>query len=193
MKAKRNLAMVLTALLVIVATGTVAWDSPGPDSKECGLIGTWYGHAYSSLKWLAVQTAGSKDARNGEMLLNWVYVSGSLLHVKGASINYSNVTHMTPGHGVWEQIDKGPYRYGKGQYNYTWYAYGLNASGNVVYSLRVRGLAKNTDCDNVAIDFTYEVFDGLVLPQDMSESTPVFTIQSEPGNSGETRVPLVTP
>ena len=188
MKAKRNLAMVLTALLVIVATGTVAWDSPGPDSKECGLIGTWYGHAYSTMTWLAVQTAGSKDARNGEMLLNWVHVSSGLLQVNGYP-----ATSLTPGHGVWELTDKGPCCSGKGQYNYTWYAYGLNASGNVLYSVRVSGLATNTDCDDVAIDFTYEVFDGQVLPQDMSEGTPVFTIQSEPGNSGETRVPLVTP
>jgi hypothetical protein len=188
MKAKRNLNIVLTAVLVIAAISTVAWDSPGPDSKECGLIGTWYGHAYSSMKWLAVHTAGSKDARNGEMLLNWVFVSSGLLQVNGYP-----ATSLTPGHGVWELTDKGPCWTGKGQYNYTWYAYGLNDSGNVVYSLRVRGLAKNTDCDNVAIDFTYEVFDGLVTPQDMSESTPVYTIQSVPGKSGETRVPLVTP
>jgi hypothetical protein len=187
MNAKRNLTIVLTAVLVIAAIGTVAWGSPGPDSKECGLIGTWSGHASSSLFWLGVHTAGSKDAGNGEMLLNWMGVSVDLLHPEGY---YSTVTHMTPGHGVWEQINKGRCRDGKGQYKFTWYAYGLDDSGNAIYSVRVSGLAKNTDCDHVSIDYTYEVFDGWIYPQDMSGHTPFDSIV---GNAAETRVPLVTP
>ncbi len=182
MNTRRNITIALTVVLAIAAIGTVAWAAPAPGSEECGLIGTWYGHAYSSMKWMASHTAGSKDAKNGEMLLNWVFIDDGLL-LQGSPLA---AVSMTPGHGVWEQIDKD-------QYRYTWYAYGISDLGYPVFSVRVSGLAKNTDCDNVAIDFKYEVFEGLVRPQDMSTATPIGTIDSEPGKSGETRVPLVTP
>ncbi len=61
------------------------------------------------------------------------------------------------------------------------------------YSVRVSGTATNTDCDNIAIHYTYEIFAGFVLPQDMSGLDPVGTITDV---AGETRVPLtvvVTP
>ena len=187
-------AMALAALFAFAAASPCAAAPPAP--KQCGLIGTWYGHAYSSLKWLGVHTAGSTggiigalllDDTIGEMLLNWVFVADGLLDACYSADNTCGIaTSMTPGHGVWQQTSMG-------QYNYTWYAYGIDDSGNPVFSVRVRGTATNTDCNNVAIVFTYEVFKGLVLPQNMSASTPVVTIPGEPGKSGETRVPLVTP
>lgn len=128
--------------------------------------------------WLGIQTAGSTDAKNGEMLLNWVYVAGDLLNAGS-----SQASRMTPGHGVWEQISNGTYRY-------TWYAYGIDSWGSPLFSIRVKGLATNTDSNNVAISYTYDVFAPAVLPQDMSGATPVATIT---GNAEETRVPLVTP
>lgn len=108
------------------------------------------------------------------MLLNWLYINPNLL--------FNNATSMTPGHGVWQQT-------GKGQYQYTWYAYGLDASGNRVFSVRTSGIATNTDCNNVAISYTYEVFVPAVLPNQMSGASPVGVITDTDG--GETRLPLV--
>jgi hypothetical protein len=107
------------------------------------------------------------------MLMNWTHISTYLLN--GATL-------MTPGHGVWQMISRG-------QYKYTWYAYGiLDVSGDPWYSVRVSGLAANTDCNNVVITYTYEIFAGAVLPQEMSEATPAVVIT---GSAEETRVPLV--
>ena len=151
--------------------------------KECGLIGAWYGNAGSPLSWLGVHTAGSTPTE-GEMQLNWVRVKNSLLNVNNT---YPTATRITDGRGVWVQT-------AKGQYKYTWYAYGIGTSANdpPVYSVRVSGTAQNTDCDNIFINFTYEIFNGLVLPQDMSGAIPVTTITDI---ASETRTPLtvVTP
>ena len=174
------MAMLLTAVFALAAAWPCAATAAGP--TECGLIGTWYGSVGASLKWLGVQTAGSTTAK-GEMQLNWVRVQEWLVNVDGA---YPTATNLTAGHGVWEQT-------AKGQYKYTWYAYGIGTSADPpVFSVRVSGTAKNTDCNNIAIDFTYEIFKGLVLPQDMSGATPFATITD---SAGETRVPLtvVTP
>lgn len=164
------LAAVFTLAAVWPCTASAAWP------MECGLIGTWYGNAGSTMTWLGVHTAGNNDT-HGEMLLNWVRVKNSLLTVNGT---YPTVTRITDGHGVWERT--------RGQYKYTWYAYGIETLDNLpVYSVRVSGFAKNTNCDHTVINFTYEIFDGLVLPQDMSGATPVATITD---SAAETRVPL---
>jgi hypothetical protein len=186
MKTKCNFTIVLMAVLTIAAISTAAWAQTGPQpkSQECGLIGTWVGGAGSSMVWLGVHTAGSKDAKNGEMLMNWVKVSNSLGGAPGF--------HLTPGHGVWEQIDKGE---DKGKYKYTWYAYGIEDSSGVVgYSVRVSGVAMNTDCDNVSIHYKYEMFAGFVGPQEMSNVDPSGYSFIE-GDAAETRLPLaqVTP
>jgi len=139
------------------------------------------------LKWLGVHTAGSRDAENGEMLLQWVRLEGWLLAACNDLESTCGIaTSVTPGHGVWEQTRKG-------EYKYTWYAYGIeSADSPPVFSVRVSGLATNIDCDNIAIDYTYEIFAGFVLPQDMSGASPVGAITDV---AGEERVPLtvVTP
>lgn len=174
------MAIALAAVFALAAAWPRTAAAAGP--AECGLIGTWYGNAGSPLSWFGVHTAGTTITK-GEMLLNWVRIKDSLITVYGA---YPTATRLTEGRGVWEQT-------GKGEYKYTWYAYGSDISANLpIYSVRVSGLARNTDCDNTAIDFTYEVFDGFVLPQDMSGAVPLGTI-TDVGE--QTRVPLtvVTP
>jgi hypothetical protein len=173
------MAMALAAVFALAAAWPCTAAAAGP--KECGLIGTWYGNAGSPLSWLGVHTAGSKIT-NGEMVMHWVRVKDYLLTLDGTY----PATRLTDGHGVWEQT-------AKGKYKYTWYAYGIGTSNDLpLYSVRVSGTATNTDCDNIAIDFMYEIFDGFVLPQDMSGAVPVATITDV---AGETRVPLtvVTP
>jgi hypothetical protein len=109
------------------------------------------------------------------MLLDWVSVDPGLL--AGAAV-------LTPGRGVWQEIRKG-------QYKYTWYAYGLDELGERFYSVRVSGLATLADCNNVDISYTYEIFYPSVDPHRMSEAVPVEVIPtSPPGQAHETRVPL---
>lgn len=167
-------AIALVAVFALIA----AWpcDSPAAGPDECGMIGTWYGSA-GPLKWLGVHTAGSTITK-GEMVLQWVLVRDYLVIVYDM---YPDATLLTDGRGVWEMT-------ARNEYKYTWYAYGISTLANSpIYSVRVSGLAKNTDCDNVGIDFTYEVFDGFVLPQNMSGTDPVVAIVDV---ARETRVPL---
>jgi hypothetical protein len=180
MKTKRSFTMVLTAVLAIAVMSTAAGAAPGPSSKGCSLVGTWSGWAdhtwpNSSMAWLAVQTAD--NATKGEILMNWVFVRSELL-----SFGEVVASHLTPGHGVWEQT-------ANGQYKYTWYAYGIDADGNPVFSVRVSGVVTTTDCNNVSITYAYEVFAGQVAPQDMSSENAIY---GTGGEAGETRVPLVT-
>jgi hypothetical protein len=198
MRTKFTFTIVLFAVLVFAAVGTAEWVCG--DQKECGLIGTWTGWADHpwltanstggppNLAWTAIHTAGSKDANNGEMLLNWV--SGSLVHCCGGDKQMT----LTPGHGVWELIGKGK---GKGkdkgndQYKYTWYAFYVDdATGIVGISVRVSGIAAIQDCNTVSISYNFDIFDGVVAPQDM---TPDKVLNTLIGIAGETRVPLVTP
>ncbi len=181
---KRIIFSLLTVLLCLFIINTTGAEAAGP--TECSLIGTWYGDAGYALRWLGVHTAGTTITK-GEMLLDWNRVSASLLDVYDL---YPGATSLTGGRGVWEQT-------GRGQYNYTWYAYGIGTPGySPIYSVRVSGIARNTDmigevsvnpCDNIAIDSTYEVFDGFVLPQNMSDAVPVLSI---PTGVEQTRVPL---
>jgi len=175
---KRSFIMAIALAAVFTLAAVWPYTASVACSTECGLIGTWYGNAGSTMKWLGVHTAGSTDIQ-GEMLLNWVRVKDSLLTVDNT---YPTVTRITDGHGVWQQT-------ARGHYKYTWYAYGIDTTANQpVYSIRVSGLAKNTNCNYVDINFKYEIFDGLVLPQDMSGVTPIATITD---SAAETRVPLV--
>lgn len=174
------LALVAAFAIPAVLPGTAA----AIGTAECGLIGTWYGHTDSALAWMGVHTAGSTTVK-GEMLLEWLRVKDDLLRVRVDELTYRypNVTRLSDGRGVWEQTSKG-------KYNYTWYAYGNDTLvDKPVYSVRVSGVAQNTDCNNVTISFTYEVFDGFILPQYMSGIIPVFTITGNP-DAYETRVPL---
>ncbi len=167
-------AMALVAVFVLIAASPGASPAAGP--AECGMIGTWYGSA-GPLKWLGVHTAGSTNTK-GEMVLQWVLVRDYLVIVYDL---YPDATMLTDGRGVWEMTSRN-------EYKYTWYAYGIGTLANApLYSVRVSGLARNTDCDNIAIDFTYEIFDGFVLPQNMSGADPVGAIVDV---AGETRVPL---
>ena len=175
MRMRYSFSIVMVAALAIAFSGTAAWAA----TNECGLVGTWSGYAdhlwpSSSMAWLAVHTAGSKDAKNGEMVLNFVWVDSGLL---------TPGWRMTPGHGVFEQIGNGP----NAQYRYTWYAYAIGPDGYPLFSVRVSGLAQNTTCDKVLISYTYEAFEGVVAPQDMSNAT---LIGSATGTAGEDRVPL---
>lgn len=174
------MAMALAVVFALAAAWPCSAAPAGP--KECGLIGTWYGSVGASLKWLSVHTAGTDD-KNGQMQLNWVRVEDWLVTVDPF---YPTATSLTAGHGVWEQTRKG-------EYKYTWYAYGISTLNDVpLYSVRVSGTSKNTDCNNIEIYYTYEIFDGFVLPQGMSGLTPVGSITDV---ASGTRVPLtvVTP
>jgi hypothetical protein len=205
MKTKRNFAIVLTAVLVIAAIGTAAWAAETPIPKATGLAGSWTGGtADEYMEWMAIHTPGTNPT-GGEMLMNWVKVDPRLIQVSGL---FPGATRLTPGHGVWEKTEVSGHFPGatrltpghgdwektvKGQYMYTWYAYGMgDIDGNPVryYTVRVTGLATMTDSDNVSISYRYDVFGGYVAPQDMS-TTPI--VHTYSGDASEKRLTLVTP
>ena len=168
MKKQLRFTRAFIMALAIAAISMPAWAAGPPD---CGMVGTWYGNVSSQLSFFAVHSAGTSD-KKGVMVLNWVTVKDDLL--VGAA-------RLTEGRGVWEQVSRG-------QYKYTWYAYGINADGGKSYSVRVSGIATNVDCDNIAFEYTFEVFGPFVRPQDMSGQTPFSYIYDTDG--AMTRVPL---
>jgi hypothetical protein len=149
---KRSFIMVmLVAVVFVLDTGWSNAVAAGP--KECSVIGTWAGNAGDDMYWLGGHTAGSTLIK-GELLLDLIFVSDDLLQ---------NATRLTPGRGVWEST-------GKGEYKYTWYAYGINESGEPIYTVRVSGTSTIKDCDTNIIQYLYEIFqtNSAWPPQDLS-------------------------
>lgn len=177
MNIRRKFTRALSAL-AIAAMGTAASASP----TECGLAGTWYGEGYDAIQtylgWMAVNTTGSANARNGEMLLDWVFLTPEVLHTQT-----TGVVGQLGGRGVWEQTSRKGYRY-------TYYTYGINANGQRIYSIRASGEVAMVSCDEVDGDYTYEIFVPPIDPPSMSAATPVFTAT---GKVFEKRVPLWVP
>ena len=170
MKTQCKFTRTLTAAFVSAAISAAALAA-GP--TECGLIGTWLGEEPNDMVWLGVHTAGSATTK-GVMQMNWVYVNPSL---------QAPETTLMPGVGAWEQT-------GRGQYNYTWYAYGIDkVIGEPVYSVRVSGTATNATCDKVNITYVYEIYYPAVGPADMSLSNPNLA-GLKSGTASETRLPL---
>ncbi len=62
-----------------------------------------------------------------------------------------------------------------------------------LYSVRVSGTATNTDCNNITIEFTYEVFKGFVLPQDMTDEVPVGVVPNDDARERRAPLTVVTP
>lgn len=166
--------------------------------NPCDLVGSWTGYAdspeYPAIVWSAVHTATDPSGKRGTMQINFVYVSPSLITWYGG---YPNVTHLSPGNGIWEKTKKG-------QYKYTWYAYGMNTfeddqTGLITtphypaYTIRVSGFVTSiTDCNTVSIIYLYELFDysseePFVSPQNMESKTPA---HSTSGEAIEFRNPL---
>jgi hypothetical protein len=177
MKTNRNVALLLTvAVMVISLIGTSAWAKKGGSKSEtqCGLAGTWQGEEPNDMVWMAIHTSNNADGTKGEMLMNWVYINPSLLF---------SAASLSPGHGAWQ-------RKSNGKYDYTWYAYGLNSSGEPIYLVRVRGVATidSSDCDTANITYSYDIFEPAISIKDSYEATPNGSIT---GEASETRVPLV--
>lgn len=184
------MAMALAAVFALAAAWPRTAAAAGP--AECGLIGTWSGDAGNDLRWLGVHTPGSTISR-GEMALHWVRVSTLILT---GNNQYLGATRLSDGHGVWEQTRKG-------EYKYAWYAYGIGPENEkALFSVRVSGTALNTNqgdesvnpCDSVLIYFTYEMFAGFVLPQEMYVD-PLDPLAKKPyatitAAASEKRVPL---
>ena len=173
MNTSRKFTRMLVAACTAASLGTAASAAPTTAATECGLIGAWSGYEANDLYWLGVHTAGTYPSE-GVMSLDWRYVNPNLL---------AGAARLTNGYGVWEQVRRG-------QYRYTWYAYGVDSEGQAIYSVRVSGLAKNTDCNNVEIGYTYEIFYPSVEPNLMSSSSPV---DVKTGTSYQTRLPLAVP
>jgi len=107
---------------------------------------------------------------------------------------FSGMTvRLTAGHGLWQ---------GSGtQFNYTWYAYligddpnNTSTYGKTVGSIRSYGVVTfPTDCNNAAIAYTVDMFQGFLAPDKMSRDLVGSYVGSETGYGGETRAPLVVP
>jgi hypothetical protein len=156
MKPQFKLTRPLAAACAMATLACASWAAPSTAPAECGLIGSWSGYETGDLYWLGTHSPGTYPT-SGTMQMDWTYVSPSLL---------SGAARLTNGRGVWELVRKG-------QYRYTWYAYGLDASGGTFYTVRVSGLAQNTDCNNVQIGYKYEIFYPPVEPALMSSAVPV--------------------
>lgn len=171
MKTRRKCTMALTVMLAVASITTAAWAKRDePPAAVCGLTGTWVGDAENDLSWLGIHT--STDGTKGEMLMNWV---------RNTLFAEPDV-ELAPGHGVWELIDSDT-----GTYNFTWYSQIKSTSDPSlpVYPVRVSGTAQMQGCDDVIIDYRFEI----QLEADGVSEWVNFDI----GTAYETRLKVYTP
>jgi hypothetical protein len=135
-------------------------------APPCTAVGTWLGQGDSGFTWMNIKTPGS-SATTGQVDVTWIEVDPTLF---GA---FPDAVRITNGRGVWQMVSGDTVEY-------TWMAYGLDASAALVYFARVSGSHTEDDCDHHSITYVMELF----LP----DSTPVFCAE---GTANETRMPLV--
>jgi hypothetical protein len=147
-------SFIIIMLVALIYALDVGWStSVAADPKECGVSGTWASNAGDDIYWMGGHTAGSTIIK-GESLFDGVFVSEDFLQ---------KAMLLTPGHGVWEST-------GKGEYKYTWYAYGINESAEPIYTIRVSGTSPNKDYNTKILQYVYEIFQTNLVwpPQDLS-------------------------
>jgi hypothetical protein len=178
MKTNQKLIIVLAVMLAMALISPAAWakkDQPPPPTPPCGLTGTWTGGAEGDLMWLGIHT--SMDGIKGEMLMNWVY----------NDLFGEQPYEMAPGHGVWELLDSD-----NGTYLYTWYSQvkfiDPETGQSQIYPIRVYGTALMQGCDDVVIEYTFELQTG-----DVDENGAPVWFVFDTGTAYETRLKVHIP
>jgi hypothetical protein len=136
-------------------------------SKNCSHLGTWFGESDTGATWMVTDTQG-QSATVGQLVVEWIRWDPTLLG------NFPTAVRTTNPMGVWEKVnDK------KAQF--TWMAYGFDAIGNPLYTIRSSGIGTLVNCDESHFTYVTQVF----LP---SQDTPIATFC---GTGIETRMQLV--
>ena len=158
---------VVFAAMVFAGNGTAARGA-----NNCSRVGTWLGVSDSGTSWIATDTPGP-NATVGQLALEWVRIDPTRGNL------YPTVIRVTNALGVWEKVNKR-------KYEYTWIAYGLDASGMPVYVARESGIASMANCDHVDLTYVLQLFGPT---QDISTESP--DLGCFPGTAVETRMSLV--
>jgi len=154
----KGFVLVAVACAVLLFSGGQAMAA----SKNCSLIGSWYGGFSDGPgnDWMLLFARGS-SATSGSFYMEWPTSGG---------------THPV---GVWEAVDTEHYKF-----TFTWY--GLDANGAVVWTARCSGMATLLDCDHSEETWVTELWVG--PGRDMNTEPPDDCWH---GASAERRMPVV--
>lgn len=135
-------------------------------SKNCSLIGSWFGEAGGNT-WFLIVMRGS-SAKAGPLYVQWT--------------NYdpSPDVRVSDWMGVWEKVDDRLYKS-------TTLFYTYDTTGAISTTNRLSGTTALADCDHAADALVWEAW---VAPHDMNTDPPDF---SESVTTTETRMQLVEP
>lgn len=150
--------LVAVAFTVVLFLGGNAMAA----SKNCSLVGSWFGAAGDNT-WFLIVTRGS-SATVGQVYVHWT------------QYDPSPAVRLSDWMGVWEKVNNR-------LYNWTAVFYSYNADGTVFTTNRLTGTSSLVDCDHADDTWLWEVWSGY---QDMT-APPDFSFE---GTGTETRMSL---
>jgi hypothetical protein len=166
----RSSALVVTVVSVflLIASSTHATPVKPSLAAGCRLQGSWLAQVDIGGRFF-VQYDGMNTA-GGSLTIEWIRFDPTLFG------NLPTAVRLTQAAGEWENNGHG--------YDYTWIAYGLDASGAAVYSVRTSGSGRTEGCDAIEFDYVVEVFPSPLNPL---TDHPVTCLS---GHGSKVRVPV---
>jgi hypothetical protein len=167
---RASMIVFLAVPLAFLAVPVAAASDELPQARLCVIDGTWIGETDSGARFLINYNSAPLGLAGG-MSLEWIVFDPTLYGT------FPSAVSMSQGMGVWQRT-----RWNS--YDYTWIAYGLDAGGLPVYSIKTSGTGVVQSCDRFEFNYNIEVFP---TPLDPLEDDPVACI---PGTGVKRRVPL---
>ena len=168
----RWLTTAALALLLLAMAGPAVAEPPEiPPRPPCSGEGSWLGWVDTGVTFFVVNSAGA-TGRSGTTTLEFIYTDPTLFG------NFPDAVRTTAAEGAWDQVTATTHRF-------TFIAYGLDATGMPLYSLRGSGTSAMTGCDSMVLDWVMEIFP---YPLDPLVDAPVGCMS---GTGTETRIQVV--
>jgi hypothetical protein len=133
------------AAIVIAAVGpATAGESSQGARGPCAVEGSWLAEVDIGAVFFVSYSRGDTGT-TGAMAIEWIAFDPTLFG------SFPGAVRVSPTIGAWRKVTAAEYRY-------TWIAYGFDASGAPLYSIRTSGTGTFPACDEIDFDYVLEIF-----------------------------------
>jgi hypothetical protein len=141
------LAAAMCALLFLAAAAPAEEEEDAALDRStapaCRLQGSWLTQVDIG-GWFFTQYGGGANSTSGPLTIEWILFDPTLFGSFPAAVR------VTQAAGGWISRGRG--------YDYTWVAYGLDAAGLPVYSIKGSGTGRFAECGEIGFDWVLEIF-----------------------------------
>ncbi len=135
------------ATIVIAAAGPAPAGESSQDARgPCPVEGSWLAEVdIGAVFFVSYSRGDTGTGAAGAMAIEWLAFDPTLLGTFPDAVRVSQTI------GAWRKVTAAEYRY-------TWIAYGFDASGAPLYSIRTSGTGTFPACDEIEFDYVLEIF-----------------------------------